>query len=134
NGGYGHPDHVRVHEATTMAFDLAEWRTGRLLYVDTPTEVARLSFDPNQDGFAATGFAVAETIPAKPPVGQIVIDQDVSTVLPAKRAALEAHRTQVSVSGDFFALSNGVGQRIGDREFYSIGAGTAIPPEILSAG
>ena len=134
NGGYGHPDHVRVHEATTMAFDLAEWRTGRLLYVDTPTEVACLSFDPNQDGFAATGFAVAETIPAKPPVGQIVIDQDVSTVLPAKRAALDAHRTQVSVSGDFFALSNGVGQRIGDREFYSIGAGTAIPPEILSAG
>ena len=134
NGGYGHPDHVRVHEATTMAFDLAEWRTGRLLYVDTPTEVARRSFDPNQDGFALTGFAAAETIPAKPPVGQIVIDQDVTSVLPAKRAALEAHRTQVSVSGGFFALSNGVGQKIGDHEFFSIGAGTPIPHEILSAG
>ncbi|KAB1949110.1 PIG-L family deacetylase [Brevibacterium linens] len=134
NGGYGHPDHVRVHEATSLAVDLAEWRTGRLLCVDTPTEVARRSFDPNQDGFAETGFAAAETIPAKPPVGQIVVDQDVASVLSAKRAALEAHRTQVSVSGGFFALSNGVGQRIGDREYFSIGAGTPVPSEILNTG
>lgn len=134
NGGYGHPDHVRVHEATTAAIDFAEWRTGRLLYVDTPTEVARHSFDPHQAGFADTGFAPAETIPAKSPVGQIVIDQDVSAVLPAKRAALEAHRTQVSVSGGFFALSNGVGQKIGDREYFSIGAGTPISSEILNTG
>ncbi|SMX75638.1 GlcNAc-PI de-N-acetylase [Brevibacterium iodinum ATCC 49514] len=134
NGGYGHPDHVRVHEATTAAFDFAEWRTGRLLYVDTPTEVARRSFDPHQAGFAGTGFAPVDTIPAKPPVGQIVIDQDVSAVLPAKRAALEAHRTQVSVAGGFFALSNGVGQKIGDREYFSIGAGAPIPSEMLNAG
>ncbi|WP_434595020.1 PIG-L family deacetylase [Brevibacterium sp. 1718] len=134
NGGYGHPDHVRVHEATTAAIDFAEWRTGRLLYVDTPAEVARRSFDPHQAGFADTGFAPADTIPAKPPVGQIVIDQDVSAVLPAKRAALEAHRTQVSVAGGFFALSNGVGQKIGDREYFSIGAGAPIPTEILNAG
>src|SRR5699024_11802282 len=46
NGGYGHPDHVRVHEATMAAIDLAEWRTGRLLCVDTPTEVAQRAFDP----------------------------------------------------------------------------------------
>lgn len=134
NGGYGHPDHVRVHEATTAAIDLAEWRTGRLLYVDTPTEVARRNFDPAQDGFSATGFAAAETIPAKPPVGRIVIDQDVSSVLGAKRSALEAHRTQVSVSGRFFALSNGVGQAIGDHEYFSIGAGTDIPAEALREG
>ncbi|UVI37577.1 PIG-L family deacetylase [Brevibacterium spongiae] len=134
NGGYGHPDHVRVHEATKAAIDLAEWRTGRLLCVDTPTEVARRNFDPTQDGFSATGFAAAETIPAKPPVGRIVVDQDVSSVLAAKRSALEAHRTQVSVSGRFFALSNGVGQAIGDHEYFSIGAGADIPAEALREG
>lgn len=134
NGGYGHPDHVRVHEATTAAIDLAEWRVGRLLFVDTPTEVARRIFDPAQDGFAATGFAAADSIPAKPPVGQIVIGQDVSSVLPAKRAALQAHRTQVSVSDRFFALSNGVGQAIGDHEYFSIGAGAEIPAEALREG
>ncbi|WP_166971278.1 PIG-L family deacetylase [Brevibacterium atlanticum] len=134
NGGYGHPDHVRVHEATTVAVDLAEWRTGRLLYVDTPAEVARAAFDPDQDGFAAAGFAPAEHIPAKPPVDRIVIGQDVTSQLPAKRAALEAHRTQVSVAGDFFALSNGVGQRIGDHEYFSVGAGTEVPTDALSDG
>src|SRR5699024_1931971 len=111
-----------------------DWRTGRLLYVDTPTEVARRAFDPNQSGFAATGFAAAESIPAKPPVGRIVVDQDVSSVLAAKRAALEAHRTQVSVSGRYFALSNGVGQAIGDHEYFSLGAGADIPAEALRDG
>src|SRR5699024_10963029 len=82
-----------------------------------PTEVAQRAFDPGQAGFAETGFAPVEAIPAKPPVDRIVISQDVTAVLAAKRAALEAHRTQVSVSGAFFALSNGVGQRIGDHEY-----------------
>lgn len=134
NGGYGHPDHVRVHEATMAAIDLAEWRTGRLLCVDTPTEVAQRAFDPGQAGFAETGFAPVEAIPAKPPVDRIVISQDVTAVLAAKRAALEAHRTQVSVSGAFFALSNGVGQRIGDHEYYSIGAGAEVPEDRLRQG
>ncbi|WP_181275378.1 PIG-L family deacetylase [Brevibacterium oceani] len=134
NGGYGHPDHVRVHEATTAAVDLAEWRTGRLLYVDTPAEAARAAFDPDQAGFAATGFAPASTIPAKPPVGRIVIGQDVTPQLPVKRAALVAHRTQVIVSGDFFALSNGVGQRIGVCEYFSVGAGTDVPDDALHDG
>lgn len=134
NGGYGHPDHVRVHDATTAALDLAEWHTGRLLYVDMPAEAARATFDPGQEGFAATGFSPASTIPAKPPVGRIVIDQDVTSQLHAKRAALEAHRTQVSVSGDYFALSNGVGQRIGDHEYFSVGAGADVPDDVLREG
>src|SRR5699024_2076684 len=114
SGGHAQADHVRVHEATLAAIELAEWRTGRLVCVDTPTELAQRAFDPGQAGFAETGFAPVEAIPSKPPVDRIVISQDVTAVLAAKRAALEAHRTQVSVSGAFFALSNGVGQRIGD--------------------
>ncbi|MGO2859856.1 MAG: PIG-L family deacetylase [Brevibacterium sp.] len=134
NGGYGHPDHVRVHDATVAALDFARWHTGRLLFVDTPAEAARAAFDPAQSGFAETGFVAAETIPTKPPVGDIVVAQDIAAVLDSKRAALTAHRTQVSVSGEFFALSNGVGQRIVDREHFSIGAGAPIAPATLQAG
>src|SRR5699024_2447311 len=105
-----------------------------LLCVDTPTEVARQTFDPGQAGFAETGFAPAEAIPAKPPVDRIVISQDVTAVLAATRAALEAHRTQVTVSGACVALSNGVGQRIGDHEYYSIGAGAKDPEDRLRQG
>ena len=57
----------------------AEWRTGRLLYVDTPTEVARRSFDPNQDGFALTASPPPDD-PGQTPGQQIVIDQDVTSV------------------------------------------------------
>ncbi|SDR70281.1 N-acetyl-1-D-myo-inositol-2-amino-2-deoxy-alpha-D-glucopyranoside deacetylase [Brevibacterium sandarakinum] len=134
NGGYGHPDHVRVHEATVAAVDTAAWRTGRLLFVDVPAEVAHETFDANQPGFAETGFSPAQTIPTKPPVSQIVVAQDISTVIGVKRAALAAHRTQVSVSGGFFALSNGIGMKIVDHEYYSISAGAPISEQRLSSG
>ena len=134
NGGYGHPDHVRVHEATVAAVDISSWKIGRLLFVDVPAEAARETFDSNQPGFAETGFSPAQTIPTKPPVGEIVIAQDISSALNAKRAALAAHRTQVSVSGSFFALSNSIGMKIIDHEYYSIGAGTPISDERLQSG
>lgn len=134
NGGYGHPDHVRVHDATVAAVESARWRTGRLLFVEVPAEVARDSFDPRRPGFAETGFTVAQTIPTKAPVGEIAVAQNVTGVREARRAALAAHRTQVSVSGDFMALSNGIGTRPADHEYFSIGAGTPVPTETLSAG
>lgn len=134
NGGYGHPDHVRVHEATVAAVDTAAWRTGRLLFVDAPAEVAYETFDAQQPGFAETGFSPAQTIPTKPPVSEVVVAQDISSVMGAKRAALSAHRTQVSVSGGFFALSNGIGMKIVDHEYYSIGAGAPISEQRLSSG
>ncbi|WP_350271176.1 PIG-L family deacetylase [Brevibacterium sp. CBA3109] len=134
NGGYGHPDHVRVHEATVAAVDAAAWRTGRLLFVDVPAEAARETFDADQPGFAETGFSPAQTIPTKPPVSEIVVAQDISSLLGVKRAALAAHRTQVTVSGAFFALSNGIGMKIVDHEYYSIGAGTPISSQRLLSG
>ena len=134
NGGYGHPDHVRVHEATAAAVDTAVWATGRLLFVDVPAEVAHETFDATQPGFADTGFSPASTIPTKPVVDDIVIAQDISSVLDAKRAALTAHHTQVAVSGGFFALSNDIGMKIVDHEYYSIGAGTPISAQTLQSG
>ncbi|HCG55791.1 MULTISPECIES: PIG-L family deacetylase [Brevibacterium] len=134
NGGYGHPDHVRVHEATVVAVDAAAWRIGRLLFVDVPAEAARETFDADQPGFAESGFSPAQTIPTKPPVSEIVVAQDISSVLGAKRAALAAHRTQVTVSGAFFALSNGIGMKIVDHEYYSIGAGAPISAQRLLSG
>ncbi|MBE8146216.1 PIG-L family deacetylase [Brevibacterium casei] len=119
NGGYGHPDHVRVHDATVAAVEKATWRPGRSLFVEIPAEVARASFDPRQSGFSETGFAPAQTIPTMAPVGEIVVAQNVAGVRDARRRALAAHRTQVSLSGDFMALSNGIGTKPADHEYYS---------------
>src|SRR5699024_3941521 len=103
NGGYGHPDHVRVHEATMAAIDLAEWRTGRLLCVGTPAEAAPRAFEPGLPGGEGPLCHLGGGVDAQQPSGA-PFGQDVTAVLAAKRAALEAHRTQVSVSGAFFAL------------------------------
>lgn len=134
NGGYGHPDHVRVHDATVAAVEKATWRPGRLLFVEIPAEVARASFDPRQSGFSETGFAQAQTIPTMAPVGEIVVAQNVAGVRDARRRALAAHRTQVSLSGDFMALSNGIGTKPADHEYYSLGAGAPFPAETQSSG
>ncbi|MGH3263931.1 MAG: hypothetical protein ACRDNS_18285, partial [Trebonia sp.] len=39
------------------------------------------------------------------------------------RAAMLAHETQITVDGDYFALSNEIGRRIIAREYYSQRAG-----------
>lgn len=74
DGGYGHPDHVRVHEATRTA-----------------TEVLRVP------------FYVIDSRPDRP--GTVSVDP--LPVLDAKRRALAAHATQVTLDGDRFSLSSG---------------------------
>jgi N-acetyl-1-D-myo-inositol-2-amino-2-deoxy-alpha-D-glucopyranoside deacetylase len=40
---------------------------------------------------------------------------------------MRAHETQVTVDGDYFALSNEIGQRITGTEYYTRLAGPAVP-------
>lgn len=87
-GGYGHPDHVRAHQAARRAADVY----GIPFYVVEP-----------QDSAAAADATVAI---------------DVSPVLDRKKAAMEAHRTQIIVTGDRFALSNNVWAPIDDVESF----------------
>ena len=46
-------------------------------------------------------------------------------VAAAKRRALAAHATQVTVHGQFYALSNDIGQPVPDTEYYRLVAGPA---------
>ena len=87
DGGYGHPDHVRAHEATR--------RAAQVLGVP---------------------FYVVDSPGGRP--GRAAVDPSAS-VLDRKRAALEAHRTQVSVSGDSFSLSSGEPRPIAARETFT---------------
>ncbi|HEX4444668.1 MAG TPA: PIG-L family deacetylase [Galbitalea sp.] len=84
DGGYGHPDHIRVHDAARRAADIygvpfysivTDRADGRTRRADEPT-----------------------------------ISLDVSPVLDRKRRALEAYRSQLSLDGDEIVLSGG--QRI----------------------
>jgi N-acetyl-1-D-myo-inositol-2-amino-2-deoxy-alpha-D-glucopyranoside deacetylase len=75
-GGYGHPDHIRAHQAARRAAEVYG--------------VPFFAVEPDESS-AATPIRV-----------------DVSAVFDRKREALEAYRSQATVTGDDFTLSNGV--------------------------
>jgi LmbE family N-acetylglucosaminyl deacetylase len=100
NGGYGHPDHVRVHQVGALAADLAgtpvllESTVNRdVLFAGV--QLARSmgfeippAFDPaDLEAWFSPGEVVTHTI-------------DVSTHLAAKRASMAAHASQATSADD----------------------------------
>lgn len=128
DGGYGHPDHKRVHEISHRALDVAAERLGHGCKV---YEVI------TSEGVLARGLAAIAEVPdgwRRPAAGDLAsrpdteVDAavDVAGVLAAKVAALAAHDTQVTVapSGTEFALSNNIIQPIHLVEEFS----RVVPP------
>lgn len=105
-GGYGHPDHIRAHEITMAAVDVAGeqgWQLPKVYWI--------------VDEFSGTARESVTTV------------VEVSDVLPAKVAALRAHATQVAVTphGREFALSNGIALPVPSREYFTLVRGTLGP-------
>ncbi|MEO6944318.1 MAG: PIG-L family deacetylase [Lacisediminihabitans sp.] len=94
HGGYGHPDHIRAHDAARRAAEVL----GVSFFTIVPPA------EGSHEGFAA-GDATA---------GDIVVD--VASVIQRKTDALRAHRTQVTVDGTRFALSSGPFREIATHE------------------
>jgi N-acetyl-1-D-myo-inositol-2-amino-2-deoxy-alpha-D-glucopyranoside deacetylase len=130
-GGYAHPDHVQAHRVTMRAVELHAAEPAPTVYwVRVPR-----SWAEHDRAAAATqrpgSMAARDPHDPFPPV---VVDDDlvdvvvdVRPVLDAKVAALRAHETQIRVEGGWFALSDGVAQRVRDREAYQLASasGTA---------
>lgn len=123
-GGYGHPDHIRVHEATVAALaGMPEATRPRLALILTPLTWAR------EDRAWLTGADLdpAWSVPgedaAYPP--SVVADALVTYAvcapeqIPRQAAALRAHATQVIVGEGAYALSNLVAARLSGREGYA---------------
>jgi len=117
HGGYGHPDHKRVHVIATWAAEEA----GVPAYLITTTES---SAREAHERVAARGRFPA---PDPHPAGMLVLPDDAvdlavdaTDVLDRKTRAIAAHRTQVVVDGDQFALSHGVGEPIAAVELFRL--------------
>ena len=106
NGFYGHPDHIQAHRVAWRAHEL----TGRAAK------------------FYATAMprsALATAVEL--PDDQVTTAIDAAKYLDAKLAAMRAHETQITVDGEFFALSNDLGERALGTEYYTLLAGSRGP-------
>ncbi|MBT2506198.1 N-acetyl-1-D-myo-inositol-2-amino-2-deoxy-alpha-D-glucopyranoside deacetylase [Streptomyces sp. ISL-98] len=132
DGGYGHPDHIQAHRVAMRAADLAadaDFRPD----LGAPHTIAKIYWNrvPRtvvEDGFARLrtagasfpGTGAADDVPGVVDDARITTEIDGTPYAAAKAAAMAAHATQVAVEGDFFALSNELGQPIFTTEFYEL--------------
>lgn len=143
-GGYGHPDHIRTHEATVAA--VARSATKPDLFITlTPRSWAEedrawLHATCSSEFLHETGFHVLTRDDAYPP--SVVDDAEVThaviddAAVTEQIAALREHRTQVTVVGEVYALSNQVAARLSGREGYArynAAAAVRIPADDAAA-
>ena len=69
-------------------------------------------------------FARNKDLSVSVPDDQVTTEIDATPYLPAKLAAMAAHETQITVDGEFYALSNELGQRALGTEYYTLLAGS----------
>jgi N-acetyl-1-D-myo-inositol-2-amino-2-deoxy-alpha-D-glucopyranoside deacetylase len=145
NGFYGHPDHIQAHRVARRAFGLANGLVSKLYATAMPRSVLPEALalapdgDPDPGPLAGTGFtAVAslDDVPFGVDDSRVTTQIDGAGYLDAKLAAMRAHRTQISVHGSLFALSNMVGRRALGTEYYTLVAGpvTERGPSLADRG
>jgi N-acetyl-1-D-myo-inositol-2-amino-2-deoxy-alpha-D-glucopyranoside deacetylase len=130
NGDYGHPDHIMAHRVATAAADKAAdpaygtgepWQVAKLYWTAVPKSELRRGFEAVQ-GQADLPFEATDVDDL--PFG--VEDEVITTAIDAtgfgaqKMAALAAHRTQITVDGFFFALSNKLGREVLSVEYFRL--------------
>ncbi len=124
DGGYGHPDHVRTHELTMAALTTA-----------ASTEAADPAGTP--EGWQVPAVYTIVSDRPERPLEEAVPRIAVAGDLAAKTAAMAAHRTQITVDGERFALSDNVWRDItAVEEFVALDAAAAFgatPPAKGSA-
>lgn len=129
-GGYGHPDHIRACEATVAAVDGLE-RKPLLYHAVIPVRVV----DEFQRAFAKAGLRAGRAAAAGAdmerdvgaPDDQVTATIDVSAHVLTKRAAVTAHRTQMT-GHVLFRLPPPVLARLWSEEHFSLaGAAPGAP-------
>jgi N-acetyl-1-D-myo-inositol-2-amino-2-deoxy-alpha-D-glucopyranoside deacetylase len=140
NGGYGHPDHIQAHRVAVAAFEKAgdpayapgtgePWQPSKLYYTAVPRSVLQAGIDALKAAGEVDFFGVdsADDLPFAVPDEQVTTEVDAGAWLDAKVAAMKAHKTQISVDGPFFALSNNVGHKAFGIEHFTLVRGDRGP-------
>lgn len=129
-GGYGHPDHIQTHRVTMRAVELASWQVAKVYWTAIPDSV--LAANRLTMARAETRFEVTDDPDAHgygTPDDVVTTRIDGSAYLAAKRAAMQAHATQITVAGDYYALSNNLGRPMTAVEHFRLVRGNRGPGE-----
>lgn len=124
DGGYGHPDHVRAHQLTMAALKIAA------VPVSSPAVGSAASAAsgtaPGTLGWVVPHvYAIVSDRPERPHE-EGVVRLAVAGNLDAKTAAMKAHRTQITVDGQRYALSDNVWKDITAVEEFA-----AVDPALI---
>jgi N-acetyl-1-D-myo-inositol-2-amino-2-deoxy-alpha-D-glucopyranoside deacetylase len=123
NGFYGHPDHIQAHRVAWEARLLAA-PSSRFYATAMPrTVLAEAAKLPSDSWFQPWG-----NYDSAVPDDRVTTAVDASPYLKAKIAAMTAHATQITVDGEFFALSSNRGHRVLATEYYIQLAGPGPAP------
>lgn len=136
-GGYGHPDHIQAHRVTHYAVDLAEsptfrpdlgtaWSVKKVYWTAFPRSIVREGILALREQGSDSEFAAMDPddIPFACDDDLITTAIDAAEFTDAKMAALAAHKTQVTVDGGFFALSNNLGSQVWGTEYFRLARGS----------
>ncbi|MGX7825591.1 PIG-L family deacetylase [Actinokineospora sp. 24-640] len=132
NGGYGHPDHIKVHHVGYRAAELA----------GTPRVYeATMNRDQlNRDAAAARargedGWGPPEDVELGKPEAEITAQVDVAEYVKVKRAAMRAHASQIAEDSFFLAMPDELfAGAFGTEWFIRRGQGPGITETDLLAG
>ena len=99
NGGYGHRDHVQVHEVGARAAELAG--TPRVLEATVPRDTICRAVDARRAGLPLPAGVRPRPRSSAPsaPASEITHRIDVRRYAAAKRASMRAHASQASAEG-----------------------------------
>ena len=139
HGGYGHPDHVQAHRVTMRAVaaaadpsyrpDLgAPHAVAKVYWTVVPVSVLQRGMDALAAADADyDGVTDAREIPFAAEDEDVTCELDGSPFRAQKTAAMAAHATQLTIDGNFYALSNNLGQEVLVTEYYQLVAGRRGP-------
>ena len=136
-GGYGHPDHIQTHRVATYAADLAAvrsyrpdlgapWTVSRIFWTAFPKSSIRAGIEALKAAGDSSEFAAMDPDDLPFAVDDDAVDAviDIEEYLPAKRAAMAAHASQINLEEGFFALSNNLGSPVFGQEYFRLARGS----------
>jgi len=128
-GGYGHPDHIQAHRVAMEAAKRAEWQIPKIYWNTMPKSVIADGIEKMKAlGSDFFGAESVDDLPFAKDDEAVTTLVDGNEYVQAKMDAMAAHRTQISLDGPFFALSNNVGLQVWGNEYYTLVSGEAAEP------